>query len=79
MTQDPEQAPQHGGWEPPPAGYEEGSRWEEAVEHETRAGEDLEDNQLHAAGQTCVRCGKAIGPGDEVRRIASGGYQHEFC
>jgi hypothetical protein len=58
---------------------EEGRRFEEAVEHETRAGEDFEQNELHAAGQTCARCGRIIAPGDEVRRTASGGFQHELC
>jgi hypothetical protein len=60
-------------------GEEEGRRFEEAVEHETRAGEDFEQNELRAAGQTCTRCGRVIAPGDEVRRTASGGYQHELC
>jgi hypothetical protein len=58
---------------------EEGRRFEEAVEHETRAGEDFEENELHATGQTCARCGRPIAPGDEVRRTASGSYQHEYC
>ena len=40
---------------------------------------DFEENELHADGQTCARCGRAIAPGEEVRRTASGGYQHEYC
>jgi hypothetical protein len=58
---------------------EEGRRLEEAVEHETRGEEDFEENELHADGQMCARCGRALGPRDEVRRTASGGYQHEYC
>ena len=58
---------------------EEGRRLEEAVEHETYGHTDFEENELHAEGQTCPRCGRAIAPGDEVRRTASGGYQHEVC
>jgi hypothetical protein len=58
---------------------EAGRRFEEAVEHETYAGTDFEENELHAVGQTCARCGRAIAAGEEVRRTASGGYQHEYC
>ena len=58
---------------------EAGSRLEDEVEHETDVNVDFEENELHAAGQTCTRCGRAIGPGDIVRRTASGGYQHEVC
>ena len=45
----------------------------------TYAGTDFEENELHAVGQTCARCGRAIAAGEEVRRTASGGYQHEYC
>jgi len=58
---------------------EEGRRLEEAVGHETYGQADFEENELHADGQTCARCGRAIAPRDEVRRIVSGGYQHEYC
>jgi len=58
---------------------EEGRRLEEEAEHETRSEEDFEQNELRAAGQTCARCGRVIAAGDEVRRTASGGYQHEYC
>jgi hypothetical protein len=40
---------------------------------------DLESNELHASGRTCARCGQTIRPEDDVRRTASGAYQHEFC
>jgi hypothetical protein len=52
---------------------------QDAQEHLLNEGADLESNELHAGGQTCARCGQAIGPEDEVRRTASGAYQHEFC
>jgi len=58
---------------------EAGRRWEDETEHETRSQEDFEQNELRAAGQTCARCGRVIAAGDEVRRTASGGYQHEYC
>jgi hypothetical protein len=66
------------GYEPPRPGDEEGRRWEEAVEHEATE-VDFEDNELHAAGRTCVRCGRVITPEDDVRRTASGAYEHEDC
>jgi len=58
---------------------EAGRRWEDETEHETRSQEDFEQNELRATGQTCARCGRVIAAGDEVRRTASGGYQHEYC
>jgi hypothetical protein len=58
---------------------EEGRRLEAAVEHETYGDTDFEENELHATGQTCARCGRPIAPGQDVRRTVSGGYQHEVC
>jgi predicted RNA-binding Zn-ribbon protein involved in translation (DUF1610 family) len=52
---------------------------EEAEEHLVSSGTDLESNELHARGQTCPRCGQRFLPEDDVRRTASGVYQHEFC
>lgn len=52
---------------------------EEAEEHFLSAGADLDSNELHAGGRACARCGQVIAPGEEVRRTASGAYQHEFC
>jgi len=40
---------------------------------------DLESNELHAAGRMCARCGRTMGPDEDVRRTASGAYQHEIC
>jgi hypothetical protein len=52
---------------------------QDAQEHLLNADADIESNELHASGQTCARCGQAIGPEDEVRRTASGAFQHEVC
>jgi hypothetical protein len=52
---------------------------EEAEEHMVSSGIDLESNELHASGQACTRCGQKFQPEDDVRRTASGTYQHEFC
>jgi len=45
----------------------------------TDAGADMETNELHAEGATCVRCGRAIGPADDVRHRLDGNYEHELC
>jgi hypothetical protein len=52
---------------------------EEAEEHALDAGIELESNELHATGQTCARCGRKFQPGEDVRRTASGAYQHDTC
>lgn len=52
---------------------------EEAEEHALDADIELESNELHATGQTCARCGRKFLPGDDVRRNASGAYQHDTC
>jgi hypothetical protein len=52
---------------------------QDAQEHLLSSDADLESNELHATGQTCARCGQAITPQDDVRRTASGAYQHEIC
>jgi hypothetical protein len=77
MTEGPTSPPE--GYKLPNPNEEEGRRLEEAVEHETYGETDFEENELHASGQTCARCGRVIAPGDDVRRTASGGYQHEVC
>jgi hypothetical protein len=41
------------------------------VSHQDEAGTDFSDNELHAAGQTCPRCGTVIQPGQDVRRHAN--------
>jgi hypothetical protein len=51
---------------------------QDAQEH-LDTGADLDSNELHASGRTCARCGQTIHPEDDVRRTASGAYQHEFC
>jgi hypothetical protein len=52
---------------------------EEAQEHLQDADADIDTNELHAAGRVCARCGQPLRPEDDVRRTASGAYQHEFC
>ena len=52
---------------------------QEAEEQLVSADFDLESNELHASGQTCARCGRSFQPGEDVRRTASGAYQHDFC
>ena len=50
-----------------------------ADEHFLSSDADIESNELHASGRVCARCGQAIQPGEDVRRTASGSYQHELC
>jgi hypothetical protein len=61
---------------------------DELVEHEIEEQEkeerdnlfvDAEDNELHAPGRTCARCGRVIAAGEDVRMRADGSWQHEVC
>jgi len=52
---------------------------EAGEEHLEESGIDLESNELHAGGRTCARCGQTITADQDVRRTASGAYQHEIC
>jgi len=52
---------------------------QDAEQNLTDAGFDLESNELHATGRTCARCGQTITAAQDVRRTASGAYQHEIC
>jgi len=63
----------------PYPGIETAHEMEEAEEQLLSSDADLESNELHAAGRTCARCGRTIQPGEDVRRTASGAYQHDFC
>jgi len=48
-------------------------------EHYLSPDADVKSNELHASGRVCARCGQAIRPGEDVRRTATGSYQHELC
>jgi hypothetical protein len=37
------------------------------------------DNEAHAPGNVCPRCGTVITPGQDVRRRADGNWIHEIC
>jgi hypothetical protein len=41
--------------------------------------EPHDDNEAHAPGQICARCGNEIQPGDDARRRADGKWVHEIC
>ena len=93
MTIRPEEGPGYGQeqWEhpaPPPTILEEEQRElfegeRELYEHEAGEQEidrlDPEDNELHAAGQVCNRCGTAITGTEEARRLLDGHWVHEVC
>jgi hypothetical protein len=38
-----------------------------------------EDNEAHAPGEKCARCGRVIKPAEDVRRRADGRWVHEVC
>ena len=52
---------------------------EEERESRERRWMDAEDNELHAAGQVCERCGQTITGGQDVRRLPDGHFVHEVC
>jgi hypothetical protein len=37
------------------------------------------DNEAHAVGKVCARCGAVIAPGQDARRRADGQWMHEIC
>ena len=37
------------------------------------------DNELHAPGEVCARCGAEITSGQDVRRRLDGRWMHEIC
>jgi hypothetical protein len=38
-----------------------------------------EDNEAHAAGRVCARCGAVITAGQDTRRRSDGRWIHEVC
>jgi hypothetical protein len=49
------------------------------VSHQDQPGYDFEDNELHAVGRVCARCGQVIRPGQDVRLHDAGQWMHESC
>jgi hypothetical protein len=49
------------------------------VPHDDQPGSDFSDNELHAAGQVCARCGAVIQPGEDTRLRADHKWVHEVC
>jgi hypothetical protein len=53
--------------------------------HEHEAGErdvdrlEVDDNELHASGQVCERCGTVISSTQDVRRLLDSHWVHEIC
>ena len=56
-----------------------GPQEEFPVSHQDGPGTDFSDNELHAAGRTCSRCGMPIQPGQDARLRADGQWIHEAC
>jgi hypothetical protein len=40
---------------------------------------DFDDNEAHAAGQVCERCGLVIAANQDARRLLDGRWVHEEC
>ena len=55
----------------------------EMTEHELAEREllylDAEDNEAHAPGAICERCGVVIQANQDVRKLADGHWIHEVC
>ena len=49
------------------------------VSHRDQAGPDWDDNEAHAAGKVCARCGAVIRPEEDARRHVGGQWMHEAC
>ena len=56
-----------------------GPRQEHAVEHDDQDGSLWSENEAHAPGMICERCGAVITLGQDVRRRADGQWVHELC
>jgi hypothetical protein len=56
-----------------------GPRTEHPVDHQDEAGLEFDDNEAHAAGIVCARCGAAIAADQDVRRRADATWVHEVC
>jgi hypothetical protein len=88
MTVRPDFGPDQGDEEwrrqaaPPPTPDDDiGEREVEEREIEDREPEylDAEDNEAHAPGQICARCGQVITTSQDVRRLPDGRWMHEVC
>jgi hypothetical protein len=54
-------------------------RKEHAVDRPDEAGFGGDDNEAHAAGMVCARCGAVITASQDVRRRADGEWVHDDC
>jgi hypothetical protein len=63
---------------PPEPGPEQEVQ-ERDIEGREHARLDPEDNELHAPGQICARCGAVITATQDVRRWPDGRFVHEVC
>jgi hypothetical protein len=56
-----------------------GPKEEHPVAHEDQPGYEWDDNEAHAAGNVCARCGAVITPGQDARHRADRQWVHEIC
>jgi hypothetical protein len=53
--------------------------WDRDRDRDGLASDDNDDNEAHAPGQVCARCGAVIMSGQDVRHRADGRWVHEVC
>ncbi len=56
-----------------------GPQQEHPVDHEDEVSSTWTENEAHAPGRACERCGAVITSGQDVRRRADGEWMHEVC
>jgi hypothetical protein len=56
-----------------------GPREEYPVGHQDEDRLSWDDNEAHAAGKVCARCGAVISASEDARRRADGQWVHEIC
>jgi len=66
--------PEYGGEDAPEREIKERDREDREVEYL-----NPDDNEAHAAGQICERCGAVITAGQDVRLRGDGRWVHEVC
>jgi len=56
-----------------------GPRLKHPVDHEDEADLSWDDNEAHAAGKVCARCGTVIAVSEDARHRADGRWVHDAC
>lgn len=54
-------------------------RAQHRADHDDEYSAGWSDNEEHASGEACGRCGAVITPREDVRRRADGKWVHQVC